>query len=83
MILPSSKVKFPNVEPVAPFTVPVVVKFSSPKERAPLESVILPFARVKFPNVEPVLPDTVPLTLIPASLISNLFASSMAKVILP
>ena len=32
----------------------MVVKFSSPNEIAPPESVILPFAKVRFPIAEPV-----------------------------
>ena len=39
--------------------VPVVVKFSLPKDMAPDESVILPSASVKLPIVEPVAVDIV------------------------
>jgi hypothetical protein len=34
--------------------VPLVVKFSSPNEMVPLESVMEPSAKVKLPKVEPV-----------------------------
>ena len=40
---------------VPPVTVPVVVRFSSPNEIAPLESTILPSPRVRLPIVVPVV----------------------------
>ena len=42
VIDPLANVRLPSVEPVAPLSVPVVVKFSFPKLMAPDESVIDP-----------------------------------------
>ena len=53
------KVPVPVILKLPEANVPVVVKFSSPNEIAPDESVILPFASVKSPIVEPVAAETV------------------------
>ena len=59
-----------------PVTVPVVVKFSSPKEISPLLSVILPLASVRFPKEEPVAPVTVPVAVI-APVVDNVLPSKV------
>ena len=48
--------------------VPVVLKFSSPKLIAPLESVMLPFAKVKLPTAEPVASVATPAPNVPVVL---------------
>ena len=48
------------IEPVSALRVPVVDKFSSPKEMVPPESVMEPSAKVKLPMVEPVSAVRVP-----------------------
>ena len=56
--------RLPSVEPVSAEIVPVVLKFSSPKLIAPVESVIEPFATVIVPKTEPVAAVIVPVVLI-------------------
>ncbi len=51
MIEPLASVNVPMVDPVPPANVPVVVRFSLPKEIAPEESVIEPVDRLNVPSI--------------------------------
>ena len=67
-----------------------MLKFSSPKLIAPLESVMLPFAKVKLPTVEPVaaemvlLKEPVPVTVkLPVAAVPVVLKFSSPKLIAP
>ena len=58
-LIVDEKVPVPVTDRLAEASVPEVVRFSSPKEIAPLLSVILPLASVRVPTVDPVAAEMV------------------------
>ena len=78
VMVPEPKAREVPVIAPAP-SVPVVERFSLPKDIAPLESVILPFASVRLPMVEPDAAVMVEVNL-PVPATSSLYAGAVVPI---